>query len=380
MKGETSEKRLSPAGESDIINKLEARNHTGGLSRQSGCVKKKGAMDLPSVNYQWNPAVLGEVFAVPAAVVDDHIKMAGSAQLKVLLWLLREGRGSFDPERCSAAIGVSPADCSDALQYWFATGLMLPVGETFGAPPAVPSPEKAAPSTPAPSSAAATRNPPAARPRPVKPSMKEVIARQKESAEFSYLLETASARLGRPISQGDMETLLYLYDTAGLPAEVILMVVEYAVAEGKYHMRFIEKVALDWADRGITTMAAAEQHLCALERRRQAWNTVSALLGLTQSPTIAQSDAAERWVCDWQVNEGLLRLAYERCREATGKFNSSYMDKILEHWRMDGVDTVEKALAEKPGKRKSKKAAKETSFDLDEYESMVSEFTPVYKK
>ena len=127
-------------------------------------------------------------------------------------------------------------------------------------------------------------------------------------------------------------------------------------------------------------MAAAEQHLCALERRRQAWNTVSALLGLTQSPTIAQSDAAERWVCDWQVNEGLLRLAYERCREATGKFNSSYMDKILEHWRMDGVDTVEKALAEKSEKRKSKKAAKETSFDLDEYESMVSEFTPVYKK
>ena len=351
----------------------EAAGGMAGIGRPK---EKKGAMILPAMEYQWNPAVLGEVFAVPAAVVDDHIKMAGSAQLKVLLWMLREGKGIFDPARCSAAIGLSPADCSDALQYWFATGIFLPAG--------MPLPEKAPGlSSPAvPASRPADKPPAAARPKPVKPSMKEVIARQKESGEFAYLLETASARLGRPVSQGDMETLLYLYDTAGLPVEVILMVIEYAVAEGKYHMRYIEKVALDWADREITTIAAAEQYLCSLERRKQAWGTVSALLGITQSPTVAQSDAAERWVYDWQVNEGLLRLAYERCREATGKFNSSYMDKILEHWRMDGVDTVEKALAEqekKAGKRKGK-TVKETSLDLDAYESMVSEYTPVYKK
>ena len=83
---------------------------------------------------------------------------------------------------------------------------------------------------------------------------------------------------------------------------------------------------------------------------------------------------------DWQVGEDLLRLAYENCREATGRFNSGYIDRILERWRLDGVDTVEKALAEKPAKKGKKSAGKETSFDLDAYESMVSEFTPVYKK
>ena len=332
-------------------------------------------MKLSAMEYQWNPAVLGEVFAVPAAVVDDHIKLAGSVQLKVLLWLLREGKGTFDPERCSTAVGVPAADCGDAMQYWFAAGLLLPAGMEAPAPEARPSSGKAGGKEPS-----APPRLPAARPRPVKPSMKEVVARQKESGEFAYLLETASARLGRPVSQGDMETLLYLYDTAGLPVEVILMVIEYAVAEGKYHMRYIEKVALDWADREINTISAAEQHLCALERRKQAWNTVSTLLGVAQSPTVAQSDAAERWVYDWRVDEGLLRLAYDKCREATGRFNSSYMDKILERWRMDGVDTVEKALAEKPEAKKGKKAAKEPSFDLEAYESMVSEFTPVYKK
>lgn len=336
-----------------------------------------------SMEYHWNPDVLGEIFAVPAAVVDNHIKLAGSAQLKVLLWLLRGGKGDFDAESCSQAIGLSPADCSDALQYWFATGILLPSGEVKSAPagrkPKTEKKEEAPAKEAAPAPAAVLS---AARPRPVKPQMKEVISRQKESPEFAYLLETASARLGRPVAQGDMETLLYLYDTAGLPVEVILMVIEYAVSEGKYHMRYIEKVALDWADRGITTISAAEEYLCAIERRRQAWDKVSAILGITQSPTVAESDDAERWIFDWQVDEGLLRLAYGKCVEATGKFKHSYIHKVLERWRMDGIDTAEKAVAEwESAKRRGKgKEKKETSFDLDEYEKMVNSYTPVYKK
>lgn len=341
-----------------------------------------------SMEYRWNPDVLGEIFAVPAAVVDNHIKLAGSAQLKVLLWLLRGGQGSFDAESCSKAIGLSPADCSDALQYWFATGILLSPGVERSVPAEKkeePEQKEKAPrqeSETASASVASVSAVSAARPRPVKPQMKEVIKRQKESSEFAYLLETASARLGRPVSQGDMETLLYLYDTAGIPVEVILMVIEYAISEGKYHMRYIEKVALDWADRGINTMSAAEEYLCAIERRRQSWEKVSTVLGLTQSPTIAESDAAERWIFDWKMDEGLLRLAYGKCVEATGKFKHSYVDKVLERWRMDGIDTVEKAMAERnSAKHKGKgKEKKETSFDLDEYEKMVTNYTPVYKK
>ena len=64
---------------------------------------------------------------------------------------------------------------------------------------------------------------PVARPMPTKPQMQDVIKKQQADGEFSQLLHDASARFGRPISHGDMETLLYLYDTAGMPASVILM-------------------------------------------------------------------------------------------------------------------------------------------------------------
>lgn len=325
------------------------------------------------MEYQWNPAVLQEVFALPAAVVDRHIRLAGSAQLKVLLWMARAGRGHFDAAACSAAIGLPAADCADALQYWAETGVLCPAA---GKPVPAAEPPAAAPprEEPAPVKKAA------ARPAAVKPQLPEVLARQQESPEFAYLLETASARLGRPVSHGDMETLLYLYDTAGLPIEVILMVIAYAVAGGKGKMRYIEKVALDWADRGIDTIAAAEEYLCRLDRREQAWTHMRDLLGLEQSPTVAQSDAAEKWICEWHMDDGLLRMAYDQCREKTGKFNSGYMGKILEHWHLDGVDTADKAREQATPGKKSRKKDRPTSFDLDAYDEMELRYIPVYKK
>ena len=342
------------------------------------------------MEYRWNPEVWTEAVALPAAVVDRHIRLAGPTQLKVLLWLARRGQGTFDAAACAAAIGYSPADCADAMQYWLGTGMLTEGGEQ-DAPPPPEKPEKKAKAAPPAEKPALTPEiktpPPArptARPAPVKPQMKEVLARQKESPDFSYLLEAASARLGKAISPGEMETLLYLFDTAGLPAEVILMVIEYAVADGKAGMRYIEKVALDWADRGIDSIAAAEAHLCGLERRRQAWEQVRELLTLPQSGTAAQKDMADRWISQWRMKGELICLARDMCVEKIGKIHCTYIDRILEHWHAEGVDTLDKAKADsgRSGKTagKAKSAGKDTSLDMDAYMEQVMSRAPVYKK
>ena len=386
------------------------------------------------MNYQWNPACLTRVFALPAEVVDRHIRLAGSAQLKVLLWLSCRGEGEFDPAACSAAIGLSPADCSDALQYWVACGLLRPAQmtapqEAAPGPGGQEEPYNRAEEQPAaePSSRTADRRSadcrsadcrsrsagaggqeesynrsdeqpaaepssriadrrsagPGPRPRAVKPSLQEVLQRQKENPDFAYLLDTTSARLGRPISHGDMETLLYLYETAGLPIEVILMVVGYAVSAGKLNMRYVEKVALDWADRGIDTMAAAEEYLCALERRDAAAKRVQSLLGLERSFTVGQMEQVEKWVCLWKLPDSLIALAARVCREKIGKFQCTYVDRILEGWHQEGIDSAEKAealISRSKAKAKGAAPVENSSLDLDEYEQRVADYVPVYKK
>ncbi|MBQ6829992.1 MAG: DnaD domain protein [Clostridia bacterium] len=308
--------------------------------------------------YQWNPAALGNVLVVPAAVAEQHLKLAGPLQLKVLLWFASAG-GTFDAAACAAACGYPEADCLDAMRYWVSAGLLCENG-VVPASPAAPS----LPSAPTP------------RPRAVKPQMKEVVATQKRSPQFAYLLDAVSARLGKPLTYGDMETLLYLHDTAALPVEIILMVVEYAAQGDHFSMRYIEKIALDWADRGITTLAAAEEHLCALERGREALVKVQTVCSLPRplSQSANTMALAEKWVFTWQVADDLLLAAYAVCAEQKGGFHAKYIDRVLENWRAQGIATAEQAAA------LSSAAKQATDETPSEYEQLVENYLPVYKK
>lgn len=341
------------------------------------------------MNYIWNSDYMWDTVTLPAAV-GRYLKLASPLQLQVLLWMATSGRGQGDAKACAAALGgrVSEGDCADALRYWVAEGLLqatesagekaIPVRS--GSRPAVAPPVKGPTNLTLLSSTPAAR-PLVPRPAAVKPQMGEVLERRQQSAEFSYLLEAASSRLGKPLSPGNMETLLYLYDTAGLPAEVILMVIAYAVGAGKGNMRYIEKTALDWAEKGIDTIAAADEYLCRLARLDRAWAQVAEWFDLQDSrPTLGQKENAEKWLYQWQLPEGLIRLAYDQCLDKTGKFQSNYIDRVLESWKQDGLDSAEKVLAQQKPSKKAASPAKEGGFDVNAFEQMVRAYTPKYRK
>ncbi|MBQ3259218.1 MAG: DnaD domain protein [Clostridia bacterium] len=322
-------------------------------------------------SYQWNPAAFGKILALPAAVAEQHLKLAGPLQLKVLLWFASQN-GAFALSSCAAACGYSEADCADALRYWVSAGLLCEDGAPIAAAPAP------APSLPAAAVSPSLPPSPTPRPRAVKPQMKEVVATQKRSPQFAYLLDTVSARLGKPLTYGDMETLLYLHDTAALPVEIILMVVEYAAQSDRFSMRYIEKIALDWADKGITTLTAAEEHLCYLERGREALAKVQTVCALPRPLSAAATTMAlaEKWVFTWQVADDLLRYAYTVCLDSKGGFHAKYIDRVLENWRSQGIVSAEAAAALSASPKKAAKPAEEPS----EYEQMVEHYLPVYKK
>lgn len=319
--------------------------------------------------YGWNAMLLKHVFVVPEDVADKHLRLAGAVQLKVLLWLSRHS-GRYDDEACSQAVGASAADCRDALRYWVDAGVLI----SDEAPQA---PATSVQTVQAVQPAAEQTPPKTARPQVVKPQMPEVIARRQSSDEFAYLLDEVSARIGRPLSPGDMETLLYLFDTAGMPAGVLLLVVGYAVSNERASMRYIEKVSLDWADKGIVTITAAEEHLCYLEQTEEALAHITDVCGLEKVPGgAAVRDASVKWVYDWKIADDVLRMAYDVCVQKTGKFQVRYIDRVLENWRDAGADTTEKVAALTGGKSAETAETAEPS----EYEDMVNRYIPVYQK
>lgn len=350
--------------------------------------------------YRLNGNYMCDVAVLPAAVA-SYLRIAGETQLKVLLWAATSGKAGCDAAACAEALGgrVTVSACEDALRFWEAEGLLVAEGEPSPKPTAKAASKAATPPSsavteavplptasyraPAPSTAPVVT--PVLRPAAVKPQLAEVIQRQKSSRDFALLLNEASLRLGKALSPADQETLLYLFDTAGLPAEVILMVVVYAKSNGKGNMRYIEKTALDWADRDIRTVAAADAFLCALSRREDAYARLAEMLSLPPRPTASNKELAAKWLLEWQVSEELLSLAAETCLEKIGKFQYSYIDRVLESWRAEGWDTPQKVKAgkkrggAKPDEKKSV-SSRAGGFDVEKYEEMVRSHTPKYRK
>lgn len=336
------------------------------------------------MTYKWNAAVLGEVFALPSAVADRTLRLAGAAQLKVLVWFAKNG-GTFDPAACAAAIGLSPADCTDAMQFWIETGVLTAEGAP--APAAAPAEFVPAVSAPPPSLPSLTMT---AKTPETRPQFPDVVARQKSCGDFDYLLKNAEQRLGRALTHGEMETFLYIYDTLGLPAEVILMILVDMVTRDKIRAKssvrtYLEKVAITWADKGIRTIAAAEEELCRIERRERVRERMKELFALDRTPNLLQVDAMVRWTEEWDFSEDVILVAFERCREKTGGFQSGYMSRILEGWHADGIDSVDAARAALSPKKSS--GAKPllsdeatTPVEADEYERAAASYRPVYKK
>lgn len=334
------------------------------------------------MSFSMNLGAWNSVFAVPCSVVDDNLKMAGSVQLKVLLWALRHAGEPFEAENIANALGIDRADVGDAMLYWQETGLIMSDGGVFS--PATG--KKASPETAVPFQPEAKQQTPEEddRPkrvlsRPQKPDSAFVAKRIGESQEIACLMQSAQEILGRLISGGDSATLLMIHDDFGLPSDVIIMLMQYAVSIGKSSMRYIEKVAINWADEDVTTHEKAEERLRTLSEKQKAWYTVEQAIGFShRSPSKREEVFAPVWVDEWKFSPDMIREAYDRTIDGAGKYQTAYMNSILERWHKAGIATPKEAADEqmehsapqKSGKKRPSQpeTQKQYTFDIDEYE------------
>ena len=313
--------------------------------------------------YSWNPQVLGQVFMMPAAVVDG-LQLATSEQLRVLMWFSRYGQ-DFDMTACASALGLTPAECEGCLQFWAQQGVL----NVMGAPVAPVT--TATPVTKQPTAPVAA----------VKPLWQEVVKYQKEHREFTAFLQEVSARLGRTLTHGDEATLMYLITTAGIPMASVLMVAGYAISMGKDNVRYIEKVALSWADEDVVAPDQVDRKIAELQKMREAAKNVEALLNLPRALTAAQAKLAYKWINEWQFRADMLQHAYTITMDNCDKFSPAYMDKILERWNAEGVRTPDRIVTVQPKKKGAIATNPEqSSLASQELEDQLLKYRPKFEK
>jgi len=341
------------------------------------------------MQYTWEGKCAFEMASIPKAAA-QQLRLASAPQLRVLLWLCCVGGGRFDASACAVACGLTYDTCEEAMRYWQETGLIrldeeppvrvavAPPVVTVTAPDPTPAKETAPPAvdvTVAPTPAGNNR-----------PTREQVLSTCAEDERFAFLLETASAKLGKMLSPADMSVYLYLYRDLSLPPEVILMIIGYAVKNGKAKLAYIEKTAIGWVEDGITTIAAADEHLCRLERNEQAWTQLSEWMdtGIAR-PTVAQKTAVSRWMHEWSMTKEVILAVVTYTVERNGKLQIPYADKILERFHAEGILTEQAAKEALSGQKKTPKVSKSRmktasdrppSFDLGKHEEMALRHRP----
>ncbi len=297
------------------------------------------------MGYYLNPAELTSMFPVPSSIIDDYIKLATEVQLKVLLYGIRNSDKKYDVDIISEALNIDNSEVADALDFWADCGVLCQTEEAKKQP-IEESVKKPSPTKPT----AILRN-------AVKPNREESARRGLECPEIAFILHETEQKFGRVLRQSEISSLVWLYDDQGLDASLILMIVGFAVSEGRANIGFIERTALDWINDGVTDIDSAEKRLIDIRAKRTAWHLVETAMGIEhRSPSKAELEAADKWVNEWNYGRDILRTAYEACVDSTSKFSMPYIKKIISEWHKNGVKTVgdiTRLTAKKETKKKS---------------------------
>lgn len=296
------------------------------------------------------------MLAVPTVVAESHLKLASADQLKVLLAFFKYAGTDDYIENITAVSGVRAADVVDCLDYWASCGVLICDGK---------------------SACVAADKPAAAKAVTIsgKPTREEAVRRAADDDDLKYLFSEIQCLLSREVTTAQMCTLVWLHDTYGLPASVILMAVQYSINEGRKNFSYIEKVCVDWAENDVVDVPSAERRLNQLYLSKTAWKIVCSAFGIDdRRPSAKESKFADRWVNEYGFTKQMLKLAYDRTIDSIGKLNFTYIGKILDKWHADGITKPEQ-LGDDVGENKSNTSKKSsTSYDIEKIKSKFNDF------
>ncbi|MCL1819690.1 MAG: DnaD domain protein [Oscillospiraceae bacterium] len=189
--------------------------------------------------------------------------------------------------------------------------------------------------------------------RPVYTSSEIADALERHS-DFSAVVKEAESRLGKILSNNDLQTLYRIYDWRGLPAGVIHLLITHCVEEARERgastpkLNQIDKEAAAWERSGIDNELRAEEYLAELAGRRSSRYKIMSMLQIRgRAPSVTEEKYMNEWITAGHSLD-LISLAYDKTVIRTGGMNWKYMAAILKNWEAKGLTTPEEVEGGEP--------------------------------
>ncbi len=336
----------------------------------------------------------GHAFPVPVAVADHLLGLASHDQLKVLLFVLCHAGETLSEAQIAKSCKVQPAAVEEALVFWQDCNILqnapavpaVSVQKTAAeAPPAQAAPVQPVQTVQQSRPAAAVQN--SSRPNLRPSEIAERIQKDPAVAEMFHAVESFTGKRNHIIDN----SLVWMHEYLGLQPDIILMLAAFCAQEG-FNVRYMEQIAVEWQERGITTHKLALDDINRRTEARSFIGRIKVMFQMKRDPTPKQQEYIDSWQQSGFLPE-LIRLAYEKARDKKGDEitleSIRYIDGILRRWEKAGIRTPEDAAQEDAafyaakiqetqtaGKSTSKshREADNASFDLEEFKKLKNKF------
>ncbi len=260
-----------------------------------------------------------DALVIPAEAVERCLREANESQLKIYLYLLKNGAENSTVDTIADYFNYSEQDVKRALKFWNGRGRTVknPSGGNiveFSRKPVY---------------------------------TKENIAKLTSQSDVSQLMFVAEQYMKRPIKQDEVTTILYIYDELGFPADLIEYLLEYCISNNKRSFKSIEAmepVALEWKEANVSTLEEAKRLTRHVPKEM---NDVMNALGFPKDrqPVEAEIAFVRRWTERYGYGMNIIGEACRRTVLATCKPSLRYANGILKQWHDAGVKKPEDIIA-----------------------------------
>jgi DnaD/phage-associated family protein len=311
---------------------------------------------------------------IPNSFIDDYMPSANGEFVKVYLYLLRCMNSHTYVCSISAiadTLNHTEMDVIRALRYWQKVNLLsleetpdgqicgihllstggstddamdsmgslapvVSLARTIATPAAAVAPLSAEQTAPAPA-VDLTEPKKVSAPDRRKYTADEISAfcRDEDISELIFLVETY---LKHTLSENDMNTVLFWHEQLKFPNDLIVYLLEYCISKGHTSMRYMDKVALGWHEKGIDCVEHAKEDAAI---HSQAYYGVMKALGITGRSLVDTETAyIRKWTKEYMFDLSIIKEACNRTITATHQSSFEYTDSILTSWYKNNVHTL----------------------------------------
>ncbi len=317
--------------------------------------------------------------------IDEYMKDANDAQLKVYLYLVRLMCANLTTSISDIAdkFNHTEKDVVRALKYWEKNKLLsldydearTPIGihlKEFQPKPKaeiLPLAETSSKAVIKTSASVSTTMSNTVTARTISDSLAEKPAYSldqlkafKEQEEAQQILFIAEQYIGKTLNPTEMKSILYIYDSLGFSADLIDYLIQYCVGRGKKDFRYIEKVAVSWAEAKVKT---PKQAASVSGKYDKTVYTIMMALGKSSAPISKEVDYITKWTKTYGYSLDIILEACDRTVLAVDSHRFEYADGVLSNWYKSNVHhlTDVKSADEKFKKSKTSAAVSKNAFN-----------------